>query len=108
MPIKFSFSDAPDRKYGIDFTRQELIEWSIVGTPANPECLLVDGNSPGETTMHVDPAKAEARLRREAVLARLRAGLPLMPDDSANGEAQRRRNAIERRRREVAIMRAKA
>lgn len=39
QPLKYSFSDAPDRKYGIDFLEQELLEFSIVTVPANPDCL---------------------------------------------------------------------
>jgi HK97 family phage prohead protease len=28
-----------DRKFGVDFIEQELLEWSVVNIPANPECL---------------------------------------------------------------------
>jgi Escherichia/Staphylococcus phage prohead protease len=34
-PIKLEFSRDPQRKFGIDFIEQELIEFSIVSTPAN-------------------------------------------------------------------------
>lgn len=39
MPLKWAWSEASDRKYGIDFIEQELLEFSVVGIPANPEAL---------------------------------------------------------------------
>ncbi len=43
VPKEFEFVDAeeePDRKFGIDFTKQELLEFSIVPVPSNPEALI--------------------------------------------------------------------
>jgi len=80
LPIKFSFSDAPDRKFGIDFSRQELIEWSIVATPANPECLIdrAPAARSGRASLGTSEAAARhqrdnARRRRDSVIAALRA-----------------------------------
>ena len=40
-PLKWKFvgDNDSDRKGGIDFTKQELLEWSIVPVPANPNAL---------------------------------------------------------------------
>jgi HK97 family phage prohead protease len=38
LPWTWSFSE--DRQGGIDFLTQELLEWSVVPVPANPEALL--------------------------------------------------------------------
>ncbi|MDI6872093.1 MAG: HK97 family phage prohead protease [Bacillota bacterium] len=37
-PVKWQFSE--DRKYGVDFLEQELLEYSCVPVPANPEALI--------------------------------------------------------------------
>jgi HK97 family phage prohead protease len=42
-PTKFKFSDDKKRPYGIDFLEQELLEFSIVSIPANPDALLDPG-----------------------------------------------------------------
>lgn len=39
-PLKYSFSEEPGRKWGIDFIEQELLEFSICPVPANPEALI--------------------------------------------------------------------
>lgn len=39
-PLKYAFSEAADRKFGIDFIEQELLEFSIVPIPANSEALI--------------------------------------------------------------------
>lgn len=43
IPEKFEFVDDeehPDRRFGIDFLKQELLEFSIVPVPSNPEALI--------------------------------------------------------------------
>lgn len=40
IPQKYAFVDDPERRYGIDFMEQELVEFSIVPVPANPEALI--------------------------------------------------------------------
>lgn len=39
-PLKWSFSKDPERAGGIDFHEQELLEFSIVSVPANPDALV--------------------------------------------------------------------
>lgn len=39
-PLKYAFVDDPERKFGIDFIEQELLEFSIVPIPANAEALI--------------------------------------------------------------------
>jgi len=39
-PLKYAFVDDPARKYGIDFMEQELLEFSAVPVPANPQALI--------------------------------------------------------------------
>jgi HK97 family phage prohead protease len=39
-PLKYAFTDDPQRKYGIDFIEQELLEFSVVPVPANSEALV--------------------------------------------------------------------
>jgi HK97 family phage prohead protease len=63
-PSKFRFSDDKKRPYGIDFLEQELLEFSIVSIPANPDALL----DPGGTK------SAQARRVRDLELIRIRAG----------------------------------
>lgn len=40
-PFKWQFSE--DRKFGVDFQEQELLEYSCVPVPANPEALIEAG-----------------------------------------------------------------
>lgn len=39
-PLKWAWTEDADRRYGIDFMEQELLEFSIVPIPANPEALI--------------------------------------------------------------------
>ncbi len=45
-PLKYAFVDDPNRKWGIDFLEQELLEFSAVPVPANPDAL-VEGRAAG-------------------------------------------------------------
>lgn len=40
IPLKWAFTEDKERKFGIDFTRQELLEYSAVPVPANAEALI--------------------------------------------------------------------
>jgi len=40
LPQEFVFDDEKERKRGMDFTKAELLEYSIVPVPANPEALI--------------------------------------------------------------------
>jgi len=39
IPLEWKFIETKERGFGIDYTQQELLEWSVVNIPANPECL---------------------------------------------------------------------
>jgi HK97 family phage prohead protease len=67
-PLEFSFSRDPQRQLGIDFTKAELLEFSIVTVPANAEALY-EGTvgSKGFTS-------EQMKRQREVELARLRIG----------------------------------
>jgi HK97 family phage prohead protease len=39
-PLKYAFTDDPQRRFGIDFMEQELLEFSVVPVPANAEALI--------------------------------------------------------------------
>lgn len=39
-PTKYAFTDDPQRRFGIDFLEQELLEFSVVPVPANAEALI--------------------------------------------------------------------
>lgn len=40
IPIEWKWIDDDGRGFGIDYLEQELLEWSVVNIPANPECLV--------------------------------------------------------------------
>jgi HK97 family phage prohead protease len=40
IPIKWQWVDEEGRGFGVDYIEQELLEWSVVNIPANPECLV--------------------------------------------------------------------
>lgn len=40
MPLAYEWANEDERPYGVDFTEQELLEWSVVSIPANPDCLV--------------------------------------------------------------------
>jgi len=65
-PTKLKLSNDKNRPFGIDFLEQELLEFSIVSIPANPDCLL----DPGQ----LGTKSAQARRVRELDLIRIRAG----------------------------------
>ncbi|QCG93954.1 hypothetical protein E6C67_08375 [Azospirillum sp. TSA2s] len=53
MPIDWKVSSDPNRRGGIDFTKQELLEWSVVLVPSNPNAL-VQARSAGIDTTSID------------------------------------------------------
>lgn len=72
-PLKYAFSDDPQRRYGIDFLEQELLEFSIVTVPANAEAL-VEGRAASEAreVAEIAPINDAARRKRRAeALARV-------------------------------------
>jgi HK97 family phage prohead protease len=84
-PIKWSFTDDPERGAedwfpGIDFEQQELVEFSIVTVPANPEALIEPAQQTAQpnpttgeevTAFNEEQAKARARRRRVFQLAQI-------------------------------------
>ena len=56
-PIKFKFSEDKSRPLGIDFLEQELLEFSIVSVPANPDALI----DPGQISTTTPKAAARQR-----------------------------------------------
>lgn len=46
LPLKYAFTEDPQRRYGIDFLEQELLEYSCVTVPANAEALI-EGRASG-------------------------------------------------------------
>jgi HK97 family phage prohead protease len=76
LPIAYEFSNDPARKYGIDFSRMDLAEISIVPVPANPDCTIDPAQSGSQQTpkQASEPnAKAAARRIREREIAALKA-----------------------------------
>lgn len=45
LPIEYEFSEDEERAFGIDFHKQELLEYSAVPVPANPGALIEAGKS---------------------------------------------------------------
>jgi HK97 family phage prohead protease len=39
-PEEWNFAEGAERKFGIDFKRQELLEYSVVPVPSNPQALI--------------------------------------------------------------------
>lgn len=46
-PLEYEFTKDPGRKYGIDFKKSELLEFSVVNVPANPSALIEPGLTTG-------------------------------------------------------------
>lgn len=74
-PLKYAFSDDPQRRFGIDFIEQELLEFSVVSIPANPEALI-DAKSAGidiepMIDHHVDQILRSGTDRMADILGRL-------------------------------------
>jgi HK97 family phage prohead protease len=69
-PVKFEFSRDPARKGGIDFLEQELLEFSIVSVPANPDALI-DSKTMSQTGWRARERQRQRRIR-ELDLIRLR------------------------------------
>lgn len=80
-PLKWDFTDDPERGAddwwpGVDFHEQELVEFSIVTVPANPEALLeppplVEVDAPIAAAANLVELEARARRRRRGQAAML-------------------------------------
>lgn len=77
IPLKYNFVDDPQRRLGIDFLEQELLEFSIVTVPANAEALIEGRNAPEPIETAVDPVVepvfSTELARKRLTVARLRA-----------------------------------
>lgn len=71
MPIEYAFVEDADRRFGIDFKQQELLEFSVVSVPANGEALIESRASDEEVSDRIkaDLAAAE-RLKQLATIER--------------------------------------
>lgn len=99
-PLKYAFTDDPQRRFGIDFMEQELLEFSVVPVPANAEALI-QARSAG---IDVAPFAEwrDASLRKEGL-----AVIPLVRLASIERAAKNQRLAVKRSR-ELAVMRMRA
>lgn len=57
MPDEWDIVDYPDGGWGFRFMRQELLEWSVVPIPANPEALVQARSAGLDTTPLVEWAE---------------------------------------------------
>lgn len=91
VPLKYAFTDDPQRRFGIDFLEQELLEFSVVPVPANAEAL-VQARSAG---IDIAPVREwmEKVLRREG-----KAIVSLDRLDAVERAAKQKRLATKRER----------
>ena len=85
LPIDYVYSDDEQRPYGIDFTRQELLEFSITPVPANANALT-QARAKGLSTGPLQGRIARATTRQEA---RLRQWVREANDPEAEDRLQR-------------------
>ena len=99
-PLKYAFTDDPQRRFGIDFMEQELLEFSVVPVPANAEALI-QGRAAG---IDIAPVMEwiEATLRRSG-----KAVLPIERVEAIERAAKNARLAAKRNR-ELDVIRARA
>lgn len=99
-PLKYKFSDDPERRFGIDFEVQELLEFSVVPVPANAEAL-VQARSAG---IDVAPVRdwIERVLRRD--------GQAVIPVDRLDKIERAAKNArlAQKRNRELDLLRTRS
>ncbi len=71
LPKDYKFTEDADRRFGIDFLKQELLEFSVVSVPANSEALIEGRSSDEEVADRIkaDFAAAE-RLKQSATIDR--------------------------------------
>ncbi len=96
LPVDYSFANDKGREFGIDFHRQELLEFSIVPVPANANALIAAEAKSVITAKEAIMLRArsygnvdEAETRRRRV-----AMLPAPSDVADDGETERRRRLM--------------
>lgn len=67
MPKDYKFTEDSDRRFGIDFLKQELLEFSVVSVPANAEALIDARGASDEE--FADAMAADMKLRAQAEAA---------------------------------------
>lgn len=99
-PLKYAFTDDPQRRFGIDFLEQELLEFSVVPVPANAEALI-QARSAG---IDVAPVRdwMEAALRKDG-----KAIIPLERLEAIERAAKQARLA-KNRNRDLDLIKARA
>jgi hypothetical protein len=87
-PTKWAFTEDKDRRYGVDFMEQELLEFSAVPVPANAEALI-EARSMGVDLGEVREW-ARGVLKRAALPATIREFEELLRDAGFGGNDARR------------------
>jgi phage head maturation protease len=73
VPGKIRFTNDPQRPMGIDFLEGHILtEWSVVGVPANPLCVVVGPASGNNNKSASAPASDPAPTTREQRMAEAR------------------------------------
>ena len=110
LPIKWNFAEDPARKMGIDFIEQELLEFSLVPIPANPDALI-QGKFVDLIADQAESIAARKDLFADAFARRVAdaAGVPVMTQDRqrwiADLERQETVKRLRRKReRDLALM----
>lgn len=119
-PLKYNFVDDPQRRFGIDFLEQELLEFSIVPIPANPGALIEGRSADCDLAALIDYAEQTierlapperkgsfaqkiAASQGNAILTRAR-----LESVERAATAQRLASSRARRQRDIEILRLKA
>lgn len=69
VPHKWAWVEDKDRPWGIEFMEQELLEFSAVPVPANPEALVEDALVPPEAKDNESAAVARRHAQRSRTIA---------------------------------------
>ncbi len=120
QPLKYAFTDDPQRRFGIDFMEQELLEFSIVSVPANPEALIEARSAGIDVGPMIDAyveqiIKASEGEKLTTILDKLAAkcGMAIVSKERIErieraATAQRIKSARDRRTRELELVRFKS
>jgi HK97 family phage prohead protease len=76
IPVEWKFADDKSRPMGVDFKRQELLEFSVVPVPANANALIEARSYRGRRGREPTMRELGGQLGRILIAARLRALLP--------------------------------
>lgn len=116
QPLKYAFTDDPQRRFGIDFIEQELLEFSIVSIPANSEAL-VSARSAGldiepMVDWHIDQLTKAGADKAKDLTAKLAAklGMALVSRERVENieRAARQQRLAAKRSRELDLVRIKS